>query len=131
MSSVNATGSAAVAMPLPQTVESPLSSSSATLSTNNKAASEPIKAAAAEPVDKQQLQDAVDVINQAVELDQRGLSFTIDDLSGRSIIKVRDLATDELIRQIPTEEILKVAQDIKRLQEEMGQSIGLLIDKRV
>ncbi|MCC5824976.1 flagellar protein FlaG [Alkalimonas sp.] len=131
MSSVNATSAAVMVTPLPQGSEAAPSSSSATLPNNSKAASEPMQAAAAEPVDKQQLQNAVDVINQAVELDQRGLSFTIDDLSGRSIIKVRDLATDELIRQIPSEEILKVAQDIKRLQEEMGQSIGLLIDKRV
>jgi flagellar protein FlaG len=42
-------------------------------------------------------------------------------VSGRSVIKVVDFETDELIKQIPSEELLKVAQDIKRLQEEMGQ----------
>lgn len=77
------------------------------------------------------LQQAIDVVNQAVALEQRSLSFSIDDASGRSVIKVVDFETDQLIKQIPTEELLKVAQDIKRLQEEMGQSIGLLIDKKV
>lgn len=78
-----------------------------------------------------ELQQAVDVVNQAVALEQRSLSFSIDDVSGRSVIKVVDFETDELIKQIPSEELLKVAQDIKRLQEEMGQSIGLLIDNKV
>ncbi|KKO47046.1 flagellar protein FlaG [Arsukibacterium ikkense] len=82
-------------------------------------------------ISKAELQQAVDVVNQAVALEQRSLSFSIDDASGRSVIKVVDFATDELIKQIPTEELLKVAQDIKRLQQEMGQSIGLLIDNKV
>ncbi|KUM52398.1 flagellar protein FlaG [Rheinheimera sp. EpRS3] len=82
-------------------------------------------------VSKTELQQAVDVVNQAVALEQRSLSFSIDDVSGRSVIKVIDYETDELIKQIPSEELLKVAQDIKRLQEEMGQSIGLLIDSKV
>ncbi|PKM17375.1 MAG: flagellar biosynthesis protein FlaG [Gammaproteobacteria bacterium HGW-Gammaproteobacteria-15] len=82
-------------------------------------------------VSKTELQQAVDVVNQAVALEQRSLSFSIDDVSGRSVIKVIDYETDELIKQIPSEELLKVAQDIKRLQEEMGQSIGLLIDNKV
>ena len=78
-----------------------------------------------------ELRRAVEVVNQAVALEQRSLSFSIDDASGRSVIKVVDFETEELIKQIPTEELLKVAQDIKRLQEEMGQSIGLLIDNKV
>ncbi|MCS4309449.1 flagellar protein FlaG [Rheinheimera pacifica] len=78
-----------------------------------------------------ELQQAIDVVNQAVALEQRSLNFSIDEASGRSVIKVIDYETDELIKQIPSEELLKVAQDIKRLQEEMGQSIGLLIDNKV
>lgn len=92
---------------------------------------EPETAKAVTEVSKAELQQAVDVVNQAVALEQRSLSFSIDDASGRSVIKVIDFATDELIKQIPTEELLKVAQDIKRLQDEMGQSIGLLIDNKV
>ena len=82
-------------------------------------------------ISRTELQQAVDVVNQAVALEQRSLSFSIDDVSGRSVIKVIDYETDELIKQIPSEELLKVAQDIKRLQEEMGQTVGLLIDNKV
>lgn len=80
---------------------------------------------------KQELTQAIEVLNQAAIIEQRSLSFSIDDLSGRSIIKVIDQKTEQLIRQIPSEELLKVAQDIKKLQEEMGQSLGLLIDRKV
>lgn len=90
-----------------------------------------LSATKAQEISKAELQQAVDVVNQAVALEQRSLSFSIDDVSGRSVIKVVDFETDELIKQIPSEELLKVAQDIKRLQEEMGQSIGLLIDNKV
>lgn len=79
----------------------------------------------------QAVEQALDVINRAVVIEKRSLSFSVDELSGRSIIKVVDKQTDQLIRQIPTEEVLKVAQDIKKLQEEMGQSLGLLIDRKV
>lgn len=78
-----------------------------------------------------ELQQALDVINRAMTLEQRSLSFSVDDISGRSIIKVTDVQTEQLIRQIPSEEVIKVAQDIKRLQEEMGQSLGLLVDRKV
>lgn len=122
---------------------SSINANSAPLVSFASVAEKAVKAVPAEPVQvkaeqkptaeisKVELQQAVDVVNQAVALEQRSLSFSIDDVSGRSVIKVVDFETDELIKQIPSEELLKVAQDIKRLQEEMGQSIGLLIDSKV
>ncbi len=79
----------------------------------------------------EQVAEALNVVNKAAVFEQRSLSFMMDETSGRSIIKVMDKSTDQLIRQIPSEELLKVAQDIKRLQEEMEQSLGFLIDRKV
>jgi len=79
----------------------------------------------------EQVLEALNIVNKAAVFEQRSLSFMMDETSGRSIIKVMDKSTDQLIRQIPSEELLKVAQDIKRLQEEMGQSLGFLIDRKV
>lgn len=79
----------------------------------------------------EQVAEALNVVNKAAVFEQRSLSFMMDETSGRSIVKVMDKSTDQLIRQIPSEELLKVAQDIKRLQEEMGQSLGFLIDRKV
>jgi flagellar protein FlaG len=126
MSSINAVNSAA------QVNFAQLADNAAKVAVVEPVAIKPETATeAAKPVSQVDLQQAVDVINQAVALEQRSLNFSIDDVSGRSVIKVIDYETDELIKQIPSEELLKVAQDIKRLQNEMGQSIGLLIDNKV
>lgn len=79
---------------------------------------------------RQELEDAIAVMNSAAAIQKRALSFSIDDASGREVIKVVDFKTAELIRQIPSEELLKVAQDVKRLQQEMGRSIGLLVNSQ-
>lgn len=92
---------------------------------------EDVKRSAQPQISRAELQQAVDIVNQAVALDKRALSFSIDDVSGRSVIKVVDFNTDELIRQIPSEELLKVAQDIRQLQDQMGRTVGFLLDKRV
>jgi len=78
-----------------------------------------------------EVDNALNVVNKAAIFEQRSLSFMVDEASGRSIVKVIDRSNDQLIRQIPSEELLKVAQDIKRLQEEMGQSLGFLVDRKV
>ncbi|MDP4943900.1 MAG: flagellar protein FlaG [Paraglaciecola sp.] len=78
-----------------------------------------------------EVENALSIVNKAAIFEQRSLSFMVDEASGRSIIKVMDRSNDQLIRQIPSEELIKVAQDIKKLQEEMGQSLGVLVDKQV
>ena len=95
----------------------------------------PLAAANEQPANKQpsatEVDNALGVVNKAAIFEQRSLSFMVDEASGRSIIKVIDRSNDQLIRQIPSEELLKVAQDIQRLQEEMGQSLGFLVDRQV
>lgn len=42
------------------------------------------------------------------------LSFAVDDDTGRTVISVRDPATGELIRQVPSEEALRIARNLDR-----------------
>ncbi len=42
------------------------------------------------------------------------LSFAVDDHTGRTVISVRDPATGELIRQVPSEEALRIARNLDR-----------------
>jgi flagellar protein FlaG len=53
-------------------------------------------------------------LNQYVQNLDRKLQFSVDDTSGDTIVKVIDKETDELIRQIPSEELL----DVKRAIDE-------------
>lgn len=61
---------------------------------------------------KQGVEDAVKDINEHVKLIQRELQFTIDEASGKTVIKVIDSQTKELIRQIPGEEAIRVAKKL-------------------
>lgn len=52
------------------------------------------------------------------------LEFSIDKESGESVVKVLDRSTKEVIRQIPSEEMLQIARGLERYKE------GLLIDSQ-
>lgn len=58
------------------------------------------------------IEDAVREINQNEQFVSRQLQFSIDEDSGHTVIKVIDSTTKETIRQIPNEEVLKVARNL-------------------
>ena len=64
-------------------------------------------------VAKDKIVTAVEEINNYIESTQSELRFSIDEDSGKTVIKVIDAQTRELIRQIPGEEALKVAQKLR------------------
>ena len=68
----------------------------------------------------ERVSEAVTSINQSMNTLARGLEFSIDTDSKRTVVKVIDQETKELIRQIPTEEALEIAQALEQAQ-------GLLI----
>lgn len=55
------------------------------------------------------VEQAVNQVNEFVQTLNRDLQFTVDDASGRTVIKVLDTETKEVIRQIPPEELLRIA----------------------
>jgi flagellar protein FlaG len=60
----------------------------------------------------EQLSAAVSKLNDYVQNVQRTLSFSIDKDTGVTVVKVFDSSTNELVRQIPAEETLKMAASI-------------------
>ena len=42
----------------------------------------------------------------------RYLEFRVDQDSGRTIVTVKDKSTGEVVRQIPSEEVLRLAQNL-------------------
>lgn len=71
---------------------------------------------AAEQVDKQRLQAAVDAANKFLQPVARNLQFSIDEDSGKTIVKVIDTETDKVVRQIPSEEMLAISRALGRLK---------------
>ncbi|MDH5361091.1 MAG: flagellar protein FlaG [Gammaproteobacteria bacterium] len=74
-----------------------------------KEASVETESANAEP-----LEAVVENVNDYVQNVQRQLSFSIEKESGKTVIRVVDSATDELVRQIPSEEFLELAKALEK-----------------
>ncbi|RJG09864.1 flagellar biosynthesis protein FlaG [Pseudomonas cavernicola] len=63
-------------------------------------------------VDQSAVQQAVSTIAAYAQSISRNLSFNLDDSSGRVVVKVTDSVSGEVIRQIPSEEALKLAESL-------------------
>ena len=73
----------------------------------------------------EQLERAVSDLASAIQSVQRNLNFSIDEDSGRTVIKVIDSQSDEVIRQIPSEEVLALSQRLKEISS--AELSGLLV----
>lgn len=72
----------------------------------------------------EQMKQAVDEVRSAVNAMAQNLQFSVDKETGKTIVKVVDANTDQVIRQIPPEEILAIAKAIDTMQH------GLLIRQK-
>jgi flagellar protein FlaG len=63
------------------------------------------------------LEQALQDLNGYVQTVQRNLQFDVDDTSGHTVIRVVDSETEEVIRQIPSEEVLALARHLKSMGE--------------
>ncbi|HRQ59072.1 MAG TPA: flagellar protein FlaG, partial [Azoarcus taiwanensis] len=74
--------------------------------------------------DLETLQSALTDVKAALSVVTSDLRFTIDDDTGRTVVKIVDKETDEVIKQIPSEEMLRISRALDTLQ-------GLLIKQEV
>jgi len=59
---------------------------------------------------REQLNKAVSELNQSSQMKTQGIEFSIDEDSQRTVVKVVDQETKEVLRQIPTKEALELAK---------------------
>lgn len=70
-----------------------------------------------------QVKEAVHRINQTIQAMTANVAFTTDAETGISTVSVIDAVTKEVIRQMPSEEVLAVARALDKLQ-------GLIIQQK-
>jgi len=70
-----------------------------------------------------QLKQIIQRFNEKFVNDKRSIGFSFDKSLGLHVITVRDTRSGEVIRQLPSEEVLRVAHNIEKLK-------GLLFDRR-
>lgn len=71
-----------------------------------------------------QLEQAAGSINKVIQALARNLEFSVDQETGITVVKVMDTQTNEIIRQIPSEEVIVIARALDKLQ-------GLIVRERV
>ena len=63
---------------------------------------------------RQNLQEAVNLLNNQLTSTKRGLGFRVDEAVGGPVVTVRSAVSGEVVRQIPNEVIVKIAHNIDR-----------------
>ncbi|MGQ5522542.1 flagellar protein FlaG [Chitinimonas sp. PSY-7] len=67
--------------------------------------------------DKQlSVEESVEKLNETVAAFNRSLQFSIDKDTRMNIVKVVDVSSKEVIRQIPSQEVVEIAKAIDKLQ---------------
>jgi flagellar protein FlaG len=73
---------------------------------------------------QEELEAALTDVAEFVQAKNQDLSFSFDDEANRSIIKVTDTESGDVIRQIPSEEVIKLSERIRDLQTDVGNTVG-------
>ena len=58
------------------------------------------------------VKEAVDILNNQMASNKRGIGFTVNDDSSTPIVTVRNTSTGEVVRQIPNEVVIKLAKGL-------------------
>lgn len=136
ISSISAGGAVAAAQRMPAAAPSVSSASAQTASAIQKSDfTLPQKPAIALPKrpelqfnaaeNRKSLQEAVSMLNEQVASHKNGLGFSINDSIDVPVVTVKNTVTGEVVRQIPNEVVIRVAQNIDTVQK------GLLHNSKV
>lgn len=82
-----------------------------------------VSAVDAPTVDVDTVKKAAEQINKVLQQMDRDLQFTVDEETGTKVVKVIDTQSKDVIRQMPTPEMLTIAKALDKLQ-------GLLIREK-
>lgn len=68
-------------------------------------------------ISKNELGNAVEYSNKVGQMLKRKLNFSIDETTEKVVVKVIDEESGEVVRQVPPQEMLRIASHLKELQE--------------
>jgi len=67
-------------------------------------------------VERDQLRTAVSDLQDFVQSVRRDINFNLDDESGRVVINVTEAASGDIIRQLPSEEALRLSENLSEIR---------------
>lgn len=81
------------------------------------AANEVVKqSSSSSPNDRTALEHAVKRLSEFVSSNRPEMNFSVDETSGVQVVKIIDSQSKQVIRQIPSEEAIQIAQALDKLQ---------------
>lgn len=86
------------------------------IATENSLPTRAAPAVKAEPGSPEKVADAVKQIEQFTQSVAQNLKFSIDEDTGKTVVKIMDSQTNELIRQIPSEEAINIARTLGKIE---------------
>jgi flagellar protein FlaG len=78
-----------------------------------------------------EIEEAIDVIADFMKVTTQNVNFYKDETSDKTVIKVYDGESKDLIKQFPSEEFLDIANKILALRQDIGLKTGILLDEQV
>ena len=69
-----------------------------------------------------QLQLAIQNTNQALQDSGKSLTFSVDEATRETVVKLTDTQTNQIIGQFPSKQMLAIAQAIGLMQEQLQQA---------
>lgn len=72
--------------------------------------------AAVREISRAEVEDAVAAIQEFAQSVRRNVHFSLDDASERVVVRVTDGVSGDVIRQMPSEEALKLAQNLSEVR---------------
>lgn len=81
-----------------------------------------------EELNKEERQRLVEQMNSFISSINKGLSFRVDEESGKDVVTIYEADTGDIIRQIPDEEMLEV---LRRLREQTARYSSGLVNQTV
>jgi len=69
-----------------------------------------------EKAERQNLKDAVSMLNEQMVSTKRGLGFSYNEAVNSAVVTVHNTETGEVVRQIPNEVVIRVAQGIENFK---------------
>ncbi len=76
------------------------------------------------PIDTDVLEKIAEELNEDFRIFNASISFSVDKDTGTTVVKIFDRDTEEIIREIPPEELLSLAAKLTDI-------IGRLVDKKI
>ncbi|CUS47196.1 MAG: flagellar protein FlaG [Idiomarinaceae bacterium HL-53] len=83
------------------------------------------------PLEAKEIGEVVEKLNEVLEVGNRQLQFRVDNDANRTVISVLDQESGEKIRQIPSEDVLRLVSRMQEMGDGVEKAVGVLIDSKI